>query len=513
MGAPNNQHEVAIATRRYRTAKAIPATLLDHVTVCIEEGLYQEALSLLTSCLTAGNGTSRPALVPPSRVLAVTATLTVHPSMTTRTSSKDKHAAAEEAVRYLTHLESLVGAKNARFRFAFHFQRSEDLRANRARSRRALDSDEQEVESFRCVYAGQQSLWSQAEDFWHMVGWALNCSVAHKQRWHRWKFLLDVLLDALWENDLLEANTQQYGDELEEDAFDDTMLAQCLETVGAGRNNKRRIMRAILADGSSKSVAEFGQIWENETAGPKVVQPQKKRRKLDIEHGDYGDYDMNSDDEMDVKPHQPSTQQSTMDDDVSTPETVAGLGDLDAIRIRQRCLALLAQLCVARPEAFLSIEDLFDLYVEFLRTLPLRLFQDLVMGLGAYLGEDSQSSLYQMLLRPSIDATAPVYNKNELTQDDFEAHFAPYAANSSSLSENVKVSLIVEDSLRLLWKAGMLSYTEELRRTVTRGIAARKEKVNADGRRKTDDGTYEEECLRLSSSRLVMLLDIIQHAQ
>lgn len=506
-----------MAMRQYRKVKEIPQTLLDHVTVCKEEGLYSQALSLLTSSLTAGNGTARPANVPPTRFIALAATLVVHPSLTTRTTSKDKHAAADHALHYLIHFQRLIGAKNGRFHQAFYFERTEDLRASRAKSRRALDSEDQQVESLRCVFAEHESLWSRSEDFWHMLGWALNCSVVHKHRWERWKHLLSLILDSLEDemNDIL-AQHAAGGEDTSADALDDVLLVQFLGTVGAGRNNKRRVMRAILANGSTKSMAEFAQIWENETAAPKIVtSTQKKRRKLDLERGHYGDYDVDSDDDL-APPAQRLTKKESIsamstDDMVSpAPET---LGDLDAIKIRQRFLAVLSQLCVERPAAFLSIEELFDLYSEMLRPLPVRTFQELVLGLDRYLGEDAQSSLYQMLLRPTIDASAAVYNKNELTQVDFETYFAPYAANSSSLSENVKVSLLVENTLRLLWKADMLTYTDELRVHVTRGITARNEKVYTEGRRRTDDSTYEEECLEASGTRMLMLLDILQRAQ
>ena len=83
----------------YRNVQTLPAQLLEHCTVCIEEQLYSQAIALLQSAVTAGNGTVRPANVPPPQHLSLLATLVVHPSMTTRTTSKEKHVAADEALR------------------------------------------------------------------------------------------------------------------------------------------------------------------------------------------------------------------------------------------------------------------------------------------------------------------------------------------------------------------------------------------------------------------------------
>ena len=168
---------------------------------------------------------------------------------------------------------------------------------------------------------------------------------------------------------------------------------------------------------------------------------------------------------------------------------------------------MLTKLCTTEPEAFISAEDLFDVYAEFFKQLPLVQFQDLAMGLGDLLDDDSQSSMYQMLLRASIDSSAPVYNRNDLNQDDFERHFAPYAANLSGTAEDAKISLLVEGLLRLLWKHEMLDYTQELANAVKDGTSARSERASPS---KGDD--YNIQCLQASAQRMLLVLKELQDA-
>ena len=117
-----------------------------------------------------------------------------------------------------------------------------------------------------------------------------------------------------------------------------------------------------------------------------------------------------------------------------------------------------------------------------------------------------------MVLRPLLVATAPPYNDNALTQSNFEAHYATYAANNTSAIDNAKVSLLIESLLRLLWSSSQLKGTQQLRRLIKEGIAARKEKVAFDGRRKVGVKAKADEeaitALECSTERIVTILDM-----
>ncbi|KAK4541479.1 hypothetical protein LTR36_007925 [Oleoguttula mirabilis] len=536
------------STRHYRPAEALPTQLLDHATVCFEEQLYSQSFGLLSSALTAGQGSagsSQPiaAHVPPVQHLALAATLAVHPSLTTRTKDKDKHVAADDALAYLRNVHAVVGVRGAELDKALQFVPRANVAPRNKRGKtktRHLDlmaedgDDEMASTRIRSAYAEKESLWTNAEDFWGVVGWAFNCSVQHKHRWATWKVSLAFMLDVL-ESDL-DARTA-------DSTVTDSMLAHYIRPIGEGRNNKRRLMRAILADGGPKSSPEFGEVWKNETKLPKTKKEDAragKKRKLDLDNGEFGDYFDGSSDLDSPATSLPRSRSATAlptsrasrrpsgdeedgeaeDSITCNPRTkssqssgVEAFGGIESIQLRQRLLSLLVRFCHNHPTPFLDTEDLFDLYTEFLRPLPLPVFQQLVLSPKRWLDTHAQSSLDQMLLRPLLASTAPAYLANALTQLDFETHYAPFTANTTSVTDNAKVSLLVEDLLRLLWMSGGLVYGAKLRKRVEAGIEARREKAAMDGRRKAGARARDDEdagvVLGCSGDRMLVCLDMI----
>jgi len=353
--------------------------------------------------------------------------------------------------------------------------------------------------------------------------------------------MLDVLEDDLA---LRSSGTKDAGTNSEEE----TLLAQYLRPIGEGRDSKRRVMRAILADGSTKSLSEFAEVWKQEMRPPKQNRHDDehtafptttaKRRKLDLENGEYGDYFDESDQDTPststgptprsrsttsfLNLLQPNTTASpaaeeSSEDELSaaqqTPQTTlttANYGDTTSLNLRRRLLALLTTNSTVHPAAFLDTEDLFDLFTEFLRPLPLPIFAAFLSPPKPYLAPSLAASLNQMLLRPLLAATAPQYNENALSQAEFEVHYAPFPANSGGAEDNAKVALLVEGLLRLLWGKGMLSHTAKLREVVETGIRARRERVAFDGRRKVGARAVRDEeaavVLKCSGERMLMVL-------
>jgi len=354
--------------------------------------------------------------------------------------------------------------------------------------------------------------------------------------------MLDVL-----ENDVALRSSASKGADV--NGEEDSLLAQYLRPIGEGRNSKRRVMRAILADGSSKSLSEFAEVWRQETRPPKhsrhddeLTAPitTAKRRKLDLQNGEYGDYFDESDQDTPststgptprsrsttsfpnlLQPNttaSPAAEESS-EDELSvaqqTPQTnltTANYGDTTSLNLRRRLLALLTTNSTLHPHAFLDTEDLFDLFTEFLRPLPLQIFAAFLSPPKPYLSPSLAVSLNQMLLRPLLAATAQQYNENALSQAEFEVHYAPFPANSGGAEDNAKVSLLVEGLLRLLWSSGMLSLTARLRVVVETGIKARRERVVFDGRRKVGTRAVRDEeagvVLKCSAEKMLMVLDM-----
>ena len=154
-------------------------------------------------------GPALAAFVPPPPHLALAATLIVHPSMTTgRGASAERLQASNAALRLLHTVQGSVGAIHADFRSAFDFLSLRDRRG--VLGRRQLgkdwcnDDDDDDGQKPSVVddeialdLATVDSVWTRAEDLWHIVGWAFNCSVLYPARWARWKLLLGLMVGVL----------------------------------------------------------------------------------------------------------------------------------------------------------------------------------------------------------------------------------------------------------------------------------------------------------------------------
>ncbi|KAL2358514.1 hypothetical protein BJ546DRAFT_14321 [Cryomyces antarcticus] len=542
----------------YRPAKGIPFELREHCIIYFEEQLYSQALALLTNLLVAGTSLCTdshliPAHAPPPLQLALVATLVVHPSLTTRTSSIEKQQASNDALRFLQHLNTLVGPVSAQFSTAFAFTSTNTSRrkGRRLRGPEPDTSDGNDDEGIiRAEIANAGSLWARAEDFWHVVGWAFNCSVGWENRWERWKLWLEFMLDAL-DDDLAEC-IQMRGKRSSSDKLavgDDppktSMIIQYLKGLGDTRTGRRRIMRAIFADGGTKSLSEFKEVFANETKERKKKEEDQRMTrpmKVDIDQGIFGDYlDQDDDDDSVNKDVDQRTRSSTRlsllgrrgsdvslasETDLDRPTVKMetsdandseSFGGAESMALRQRFLSLLAKASSAFPAEFCDLEDLFDVYTEFIRPLPLPIFSTLVSPSTPYLDHHTHASLTQMLLRPLIASSAPKYDINALRQADLEACYLPYAANSTGVADNAKVGLCVEALLRMLHRYVGLEPVASLGTAIETGIAARKKKASFDGRKKTGEKEAAEEYAKtvrdMSALRMTLFLETLRGAQ
>ncbi|KAK3639840.1 hypothetical protein LTR56_012220 [Elasticomyces elasticus] len=523
--------------RQYRSVRQLPYSILSNCEDGFSEQLYAQAILLLSVSLTSGTGTTRDAYIPPPHYFSFLATLAVHPLLTTRTTDTAKQAVADDALRYLRHLIKLVGPKNAELDQAFRFteaKRHAGSRNKRIKSRNSAGPDDGlqvDPDVIKSTYATSESLWSNADDFWNIVGWAFNCSVAYPHRWRRWKVWLEMMLD------VLEIDLERHAKNV---TVPQSMFAQYLAPFSdAGRNSKRNLMRALLADGKQKSLNEFGEIWQNETKAPKKAKDEdvvrkRKRNDLDLENGDFGDYGDESSDEdcntaasgrrsrsATAKPSRAASPNEDSDSPMRDVESIGidTFGGPSSLHIRGRLVALLVRLCSLDPAGaiFLDVEELFDLLTEFIRPLPLAVFEYFACPPQHYLDANAQSSLVQMLLRPLFQGSgAPNYDENTLTQDVFETCFAPFPAGTTSPSDNAKVSVAIESLLRLLWRNGGLVARQSLGDAVRQGIKARKDKVAWDGRRRVGVKALEEETavevLECSVERMESILELVSRS-
>jgi hypothetical protein len=290
------------------------------------------------------------------------ATLTVHPSWTTRARESENVKVANDALFLLRHVNTIVGPTNARFTSAFAFTNKADPRDRRRRAADAIAIG-QDGHKFHIDLADKGAVWTLADDFWAVVGWAFNCSCQHPKRWERWRlwleFMLDVLEDDLRQNIAASESLAAQGkEEAANTLLSESLFAQYCSSLGDGRAGKRRVMRAILATGSKKDLDEFHEIWKNETKPPKQnkQEEQTERKKVDFEKEEYGDY-MDGD-ESEEEEDSPSTPNATTWTRASTrkrsrpssatPDIDAegedGLssdyGGAEAVQLRKRLVAL-----------------------------------------------------------------------------------------------------------------------------------------------------------------------------
>lgn len=393
--------------------------------------------------------------------------------------------------------------------------------------------------------AQEGSLWARAEDFWHVVGWAFNCSILHPKRWERWRLWLEFMCEVL-EDDWNERVRLVEKAEREDPGSGDRLLKGSLvfqyidggESVGFG--GSRRILRAIFADASSSAMNEFGQIF------PKELEPlitddgseNTKKRENKYQYGNDLSDSENTDKELKAptnrrpKRARRSTRTTTTDttpksdsSNLTTQSTyhhpdTSYLGGMSSLSLRKRLLSLLANVSSKLPKLFLSTEDLYRLFIENIRHLSLCDFQAIVSATSLeYFTTSQQADLCEYFIYSMRESSAPKVDRNTPLETKLERYFLPYAASASSVVANAKMSITLTALFVLLSKSGLLSSSKELKGAMEKGVAARERKAKS-GREKKVQGSFDKEeikrleeiewrWLRESESLLTALVDMI----
>ncbi|KAG0159807.1 putative glycosyl transferase family 2 [Penicillium digitatum] len=343
----------------YRSPVPLQWELARQTEIFLEDSLWPQAYSLLFNVLASGTISSTNAVIPLPQHLAVAGTMLVHPRTTTRAESEYEKEAPNAALRFLRLTNSLVGPMDAKFNLAFSFTHFESSRQGKRRgeSPMVVENDKPDTRPLNTKFNQAYSLWSCAEDFWHAVGWAFNCSVLYPSRWERWQIWLQFMCNVLeddWkerEKKYLEAKqnkrdasvrsemsevsqrSEREGSQGAEPAkkeirrgknrkskvvevhddlaiFRESLIFRYIASnTTAGRN--RRIMRAIFANGKS-NIGEFKEVFNDELRLPTPKQDSHNAKKragdINLDKDDYGDYLNNSDE--DFEPYQSSTSVS-----------------------------------------------------------------------------------------------------------------------------------------------------------------------------------------------------------
>ncbi|KAL8981857.1 MAG: hypothetical protein Q9177_005446 [Variospora cf. flavescens] len=510
----------------FRTVKLLPYELCEQCIIYFEEGLYVPALNLLISLLTIGTTSTppRPAFLAPAQQIALAATLAIHPSLTTRAQSEDALQVSVLAIRYLRLVLHLVGPVNGKLQDAFAFSTVETFSRRGARRRTTGDgasTPKDDMNTLDLKLANTGSVWVNAQDFWHVVGWAFNCSLLHQRRWERWCLWLQYMIDVLDQDWTLRAHMQEQGSDGGEDARQGSIIVQYLSKNDTTARQERRIVRAIFADGSQKSAAEFPEVWRNETKERKKEKDVKKvETKLDIAADNWGDY-MNdassSSDLEDNPPPQSPSKPTPKSGSTDISDITAPFGGSESLILRLRLLSLLSSVCVFLPRTFTSLSTLYDVFLEHIRPLPLPQFFLIVSPSSMrHFHPAAASCIMQVILRSLLASAAPLPRCDDVTQETLERCYLPYPANTGSISDNAKVSLCVETLLRLLQKHIGLEWSETLQDKVEKGIEAREQKAKKAGKGKgkgKGDGEEERVWLRGSAGRISGLVKLVKIQQ
>ena len=318
-------------------------------------------------------------------------------------------------------------------------------------------------------------------------------------------------------------------------ALKDSLIFRYITETTAGYGRNRRILRAIFADGGSSASNEFREVFHHELKKPKQDKNTKKREiQVNIDEEQYGDYLIDDDDssdnstknDPDTASKRPTRQNkrprrgtrakdAKPADAVDTTSTVYALSDVSShggfqsLALRQRLLHLLSGVAEALPDAFTPLEELYYLFVENIRHLPLPVFQALVApSTLPYFSLEARTTLCEYLLFRIRESAAPDTDEEYLNQAKLEECFLPYAASTSSVVDNTKMSILLETLLILLANSDMLKVTTELQEAVEEGIQRRAEKAQMETKksasaRKTEDAEW---CWLLESGERLRFL-------
>ncbi|EXJ88729.1 hypothetical protein A1O1_05661 [Capronia coronata CBS 617.96] len=557
----SKQDSAFTQTSGFRQSRELPYELAQHVQTYYEENLFTQAINFLLSITgnsASSNDRRAPVIIPPAAHLALAATLAVHPVFTSGTNSSDKWEQANAARRLLWLVHATVGPLNGDFATAFSF-RKYDIRSSRHNGLRIEDEDGEfsqdehapSEDHLNTPFAVSQALWVQAEDFWHLVGWALNCaclSSTYRARWDYYSLLLAFMVETL-ETDWQLRTTGA------ESSPEESLLWQYIELAAGGHARARRIVRAIFADGSTRSTSEFRAIFPHELKEPEEEKDGKiQRREVDvnIEQDIYGDYmahddsDFSEDGEVAssgtaasgwhgrrmrtrTRTRTPSSRRLTPQssssslrndpengDDWAAASLASKITEPTSLDLRLRLMRLLVYvsshptLTSTSPTTFPDIEELLTLFVEFTKPLPLPVFARILLPSTAAQRTSCfsdppgfvQSQMFdpqtltlfcESLLQRILENSSPSIRSHMLlSQAKLENEYLPFAAGRISVDANARVSILLESLVRCLGELGVLKKTEALRDAVKQGVEKRMSRVaelrDAKGSKKAQEG-------------------------
>ena len=265
--------------------------------------------------------------------------LLVHPEYTTQAPQNERAELASQSISFLRSVLATLGPLNANLAEAFSFTppRTKGRRRNGA-DEMSSEDDEEETSKLKGAIMNKGRIRTCATDFWHVTGWALNCSVVHRKRWKYWKVWLQYMLEVL-DEDWNERGAQDKSNEVAGDAFEmrrNSLLVKYLSSVKGRSSAFKRVVGSIFVDGGSDDLRAYPEVFANETLELKADNRHKRKREHDF--GDHND----EDGEFEFDSEAPAPSQEADDGNWnSAPDP--WLGGPESIKLRQRVLTLVSE--------------------------------------------------------------------------------------------------------------------------------------------------------------------------
>ena len=306
----------------------------------------------------------------------------------------------------------------------------------------------------------------------------------------------------------------------------------------------REVLRAVFAftDGENggSDRALFGEVFERETAvgggggGGGKGKGKRKRGEdvaaVDVENDQFGDYLDGDGDEFESgeeeedgaagrvptpkmrkkpgrKPKVETTPSLVLTDDIA--ETVS---------FRLRIFRLLSAVSYYLPETLAPVDELYEKFVDHVRSLPLPLFRLFVESHPPDLPEYVRVSFLRILIEELLPRHCPepadVDPENasgmDITVLVLQECFLPFAANKVTAEDNAKLSLALESMLWFVYSRIEVEYSGALRAAVERGIKAREDNIKNKRGGRPDKAA--KDVLARSARNLRVLVDVIAAA-
>lgn len=279
------------------------------------------------------------------------ATLAIQPKHTSKLSDSAAHDIASLSLSYLRDILATVGPVNGKLRDAFVF-RGEGGRRRRSSNDFPRHGSESDEDHIRGRTANGGSVWARGQDFWKILGWALNCSALYPLRWRWWKPWLEYMLDVL-EADYDERSRldrEREGKDVDEEGgyeyrmLQDSLLVSYITPKSNRSSPIKPILSALFADGGSSSTSIYAEVFKNETKVASKSEKKRKRYRVDLENDNFGDYDGDSSTGGSEPPTPEHQRMSAKMVDDSIPWTNSALAETISLRLRLFALVSLSKI-------------------------------------------------------------------------------------------------------------------------------------------------------------------------